>query len=246
MKKIFLIALVSLSLFGSEITIAVAANVSYAIDELISTFNKTYPKVKVLPILSSSGNLFAQIRNGAPFGIFMSANMKYPNKLYTLGLATTKPIIYAQGALAVVSKKSLEFSNNLDSLKGNNIKSIAIANPDTAPYGKASVEAFKNAKIYADIKKKLIYAQTINQVLTYALNATDLGIVSKSALYSPKLKNTKLHYKDLNSSLYTPIKQGAVILYRQKNNENIKAFYDFIQSEKAKKIFIKYGYWVDE
>lgn len=242
MKKIFLIIFLSISLFASEIKIAVAANVSYALDELIGAFNEIYPNVKVIPIISSSGNLFAQIRHNAPFGIFMSADMKYPQKLYELGLSATKPVVYAQGSLAIVCRKNIDFTNDLKFLE--NLKSIAIANPDIAPYGKASVEALKKAKVYEKVKNKIIFGQNISQTFTYALNATDVGFVAKSALFSPKLKNTKLYHKDVNTSLYEPINQGTIILYKQKDDKDIKAFYDFILSKKAKDIFKKYGYLV--
>ena len=143
MMKTLLIVLVLLgvTLSAGEITIAVAANVSYAIDELKVAFAKSHPNTKVRVILGGSGKLTAQIKNGAPYGLFMSADMRYPQALYDEKIATTKPIVYAEGALAYLSVKKLDFSKGMALLKSDAIEKIAIANPKTAPYGKATEEA---------------------------------------------------------------------------------------------------------
>ena len=104
MKKILiLITLLGTWAFAGAINIAVAANVSYAINDLKKEFNKIYPNTKVNVTLGSSGKLTAQIKHGAPYQLFMSANMKYPNTLYNDKIAITKPIVYAQGSLAILS-----------------------------------------------------------------------------------------------------------------------------------------------
>ncbi|RLA83838.1 MAG: molybdate ABC transporter substrate-binding protein [Epsilonproteobacteria bacterium] len=234
------------SLFAGDVNIAVAANVSYAIDDLKNEFNKIYPNTKVRIILGGSGKLTAQIKHQAPYHIFMSANMMYPNTLYKEHIAITKPLIYAQGSLAILSVKKNDFSNGINIVKNSNIKKIAIANPKTAPYGKATIEALKNAKIYDSIKMKFIYGESISQTVSYAIVAADIGIVAKSSLYSPKMAQFKkdINWIDVSPKLYTPINQGIVILKAGENNQNAKAFYDFIQSSKAKEIFKRYGYIV--
>jgi|TARA_R110002050_G_scaffold212818_1_gene348993 molybdate transport system substrate-binding protein len=247
MKKIVLgILVVSLSLFAGQINIAVAANVSYAIGDLINEFNKTNPDTKVNVTLGSSGKLTAQIKNGAPYNIFMAANMKYPEALYSEKIAITKPVIYAQGSLAILSIKKLDMSKGINLASDSSVNKIAIANPKTAPYGKAAVEAMKNAKIYDEVVKKYVYAESISQTVTYATTATDIGFIAKSSLYSPKMSMYKegLNWVDVNPKLYTPINQGIVIINDAKENKEAKAFYDFILSADAKKIFNKFGYLV--
>lgn len=236
----------TISLNAGDIKIAVAANVSYAIDDLKKEFNKTHPHIKVKVTLGGSGKLTAQIHNGAPYQLFMSANMKYPEFLYQKGIAISKPIVYAQGSLAYLSIKNIDFSEGINLVKNENIKRIAIANPKTAPYGKATVEALKNAKLYDIIKKKFIYGESISQTVSYTVTATDLGFIAKSALFSPKMAQYKkgINWADVNPELYTPINQGLVILKNGKNNSEVKAFYDFIRSKKAKKILIDFGYLV--
>ncbi|XPV68522.1 MAG: molybdate ABC transporter substrate-binding protein [Halarcobacter sp.] len=247
MKNIVLIVLLlGANLFAGSINIAVAANVSYAINDLISEFNKTNPDTNVNVTLGSSGKLTAQIKNGAPYNLFMAANMKYPKALYSDKIAITKPVIYAQGSLAILSAKQVDFSKGIMLAKDSSIKKIAIANPKTAPYGKAAVEAMKNAKIYNDVVGKYVYAESISQTVTYALTATDIGFIAKSSLYSPKMAMYKegINWTDVDPKLYTPINQGIVILSNAKDNKEVKAFYDFILGEKAKKIFNEFGYLV--
>ncbi|PLY10741.1 MAG: molybdate ABC transporter substrate-binding protein [Arcobacter sp.] len=247
MKKIVLgVLLLGITLFANKINIAVAANVSYAINDLITEFNKTNPNTKVHVTLGSSGKLTAQIKNGAPYNLFMAANMKYPNALFSENIAITKPIIYAQGSLAILSAKKLNFSKGINLAVDNSIEKIAIANPKTAPYGKAALEAMKNAKIYENIVKKLVYAESISQTVTYTLTATDIGFIAKSSLYSPKMSMYKkgINWIEVEERLYTPINQGIVILKNAKDNKEVEAFYNFILSKNAKKIFKEFGYLV--
>ncbi|MEA3419618.1 MAG: molybdate ABC transporter substrate-binding protein [Campylobacterota bacterium] len=247
MKKYFSVLMLTLSLLtAGEITIAVAANVSYAIDELKAEFTKTDPDTKLQVTLGSSGKLTAQIKNGAPYGLFMSANMKYPEALYSDKIAITEPVVYAQGALAYLSIKPLDYTKGISLLTSEKITKIAIANPKTAPYGKAAVEAMKNAKVYDSVKTKFIYGESISQTVAYAVTAADIGFIAKSSLYSSKMSQYKenVNWAPVDPKLYTPIKQGIVLLKYSNNNKEYRAFYDFVLSDKARMIFKKYGYIV--
>lgn len=245
MKKILLSLIFILSsLNAGTINIAVAANVSYAIEDLKKEFNKEHPNTKVQVTLGSSGKLTAQIKHGAPYQIFMSANMKYPQALFQDKLAISEPLVYAKGSLAYLSTKKFDFSKGIELLNTKEISTIAIANPKTAPYGKATLEAMKNANIYESIKKKLIFGESISQTLSYCIIAADIGIVAKSALYSKKMSRYKkgINWFEVDKNLYSPISQGIVILKSAKDNNEVKAFYEFIFSKKAKIIFEKFGY----
>ncbi|RWS48770.1 molybdate ABC transporter substrate-binding protein [Arcobacter venerupis] len=246
-KKIILgLMVLSSTMFAGQVNIAVAANVSYVINELIAEFNKTNPDTQIQVTLGSSGKLTAQIKNGAPFNIFMSADMKFPESLYEENIAITKPVVYAQGAIAMLSSKELDFKKGIDLIKDDSISKIAIANPKTAPYGTAAIEAIKNAKIPDSIESKFVYAESISQVVTYATTAADVGFIAKSSLYDEKMSQYKenINWISVDPTLYKPIKQGIVIINNAKDNAEVKAFYDFILSEKAKKIFVDYGYLV--
>ncbi len=246
-KYVLLILLAAMPLLAGEIKIAVAANVSYAIDELKAAFAKTHPDTTVQVMLGSSGKLTAQIKNGAPFGLFMAANMKFPQALYKDKIATTKPIVYAQGALAYLSVKSLDFSKSIALLNSKEIGKIAVANPKTAPYGTAAIEAMKNGGVYENVKDKFVFAESISQTVTYATTAADIGFIAKSSLYSPKMAKYKqnVNWASVDPKLYTPIKQGIVLLKAAGDNAEYRAFYDFILSDEAKAIFKAYGYIVE-
>ncbi len=246
MKLLMILWMMVLVLGAKEINIAVAANVSYAIDELKAEFAKIHPEIHVNVTLGGSGKLTAQIKHGAPYGLFMSANMDYPNALYRDKVAITKPMVYAQGALAYFSVKERDFSKGVALLKSNDIRKIAIANPKTAPYGKAAMQALKNAKIYDDIRSKFVYGESISQTVSYTMTAADIGIIATSSLYSSKMVHYKrdTNWKNVDATLYTPIQQGIVLLKQSHNDGEYRAFYEFILSKKARRIFKKYGYIV--
>jgi molybdate transport system substrate-binding protein len=244
LKAIFFISFLFTFSFSSNIKIAVAANVSYAINDLILEFNKQFPNTKVLVVLGGSGRLTAQIKNGAPYELFMSANMSYPDALYKEKIAITKPIVYAKGALAILSNRKQDFTNWKQLLQTKNIRKIAVANPKTAPYGKATIEALKNLNLYNKINHKFIYGESISQTVSYTATVASIGFIAKSALYSKHMGRFKqnINWVEINPKLYTPISQGIVILKKGKNNKEVHAFYDFVQTSQAKKIFKKFGY----
>lgn len=246
LKPLLLTLLLSTFGMAETIKVAVAANVSYAINDLKTAFNKLYPNTKVQVTLGSTGKLTAQIKNGAPYQILMGANMMYPEILYKEDYAVSRPLVYAQGSLAYLSNKKQDFSQGIELLKSENIKKIAMANPKTAPYGKATMEAFKNAKLADDIKSKLVFGESISQTVTYAVKATDIGFIAKSSLYSPQMSQYKegINWSDVDPKLYTPINQGIVILKKGETSAEVSAFYTFMLSKKAKVIFEKFGYIV--
>jgi molybdate transport system substrate-binding protein len=146
----------------------------------------------------------------------------------------------------MLSAKPLDFSKGIALLANKDIEKIAIANPKTAPYGTAAIEALKNANILDKVESKFVYAESISQAVTYAMTAADVGFIAKSSLYDEKMSQYKenINWISVDPKLYTPIDQGIVILNRAKDNKEAKAFYDFILSDNAKKIFIDFGYLV--
>jgi molybdate transport system substrate-binding protein len=174
----------------------------------------------------------------------MSADMNFPQKLYTQKHTLSKPQHYAEGALVLFTIKGYDLSEGLALLTSHTVRRIAIANPKTAPYGKAAFEALQNAHLEKKLKKKFVYGESISQTLSYTIQASDIGIVAKSALFSPQMKKYKedTEWVDLDTTLYTPIKQGMVLLKRAKNRQECRLFYDFLLTPQAKNIFQKYGY----
>jgi molybdate transport system substrate-binding protein len=243
-KIVFVLLSLFLSLNAKTISIAAASNLSYVMDALTKEFQKIAPDVKVRVTLGSSSKLMTQIEHGAPYGIFMSADMNFPQTLYKDGVALSEAKVYAEGSLVLFTKRDYNISQGLKLLKSKNIKRIAIANPKTAPYGKAAFEALESTKLIKILKKKFVYGESISQTLSYTLTAADVGIVAKSALFTPKMKHFKknINWIDLPNELYNPIQQGIVFLPLSKNSTEYRAFYNFILSKKADIIFQNYGY----
>ena len=247
-RKILVTLFLSVGLMAGEVSLAVAANLGDVIEVLKKEFSLSNPNTNVSSVLGSSGKLSAQIIAGAPYDIFLSANMKFPENLYKDGVAISKPVVYASGALGMISVKGLDLSKGINVVSDAKVEKIALANPKTAPYGTATVEALKNAGLYDKVESKLVYAESISQAVQFATTAADVGFVNKSAFYSPKMK-AYVEGKDwvaVDSKLYKPIAQGVVLLKNGAKNAEAKAFYDFLLSSKAQKIFKDFGYVVNE
>lgn len=244
MKKAVLLLMVTLALHAETIRVAAAANLIYAFDALEAAFLKMHPDAQIRVTFGSSGKLMEQIRHGAPFDLFLAANMRYPEALLRDGAAVTKPVVYAQGTLAILSVKPRDFSKGIGIVGDAGIRRIAIPNPKTAPYGTATEAALNNAGVYAAVRPKLVYAESVSQAVAFAVTAADVGFIAKSALYSPKLAHFAQgkHWIEIDPKLYQPIAQGMVLLTQAKDNVFGRSFYDFILSEQAKSIFRRYGY----
>jgi molybdate transport system substrate-binding protein len=244
MKTILFLLISLLSLQAGSIRVAIAANVGYAMPDLVKAFESRHPDTHVDTLIGGSGKLAAQIQRGAPFDLFLSANMAYPIKLHATGDAVSPPCIYAQGALVMLGTHAHDFSRGLGLLTDSAIARIAIPNPRTAPYGKAAFDALTHAKLLETLRPKFVYGESISQTVTYTQKAADIGLIAKSALYAPQMRTYKegTHWREVDPVLYTPIDQGMVLLKRAANNPEAKAFYDFLLGDEARAIFVRYGY----
>ncbi len=229
MIRVLLICLISLSLFA-DIKIAVAANMSFVMPKLIEAFKKHHPQQKVRMTIGSSGKLAAQILNGANYDIFMSADSYYPLKLYERGKTWSRPVVYALGELVVASRKPLKSLQDLQ-----NLKHIAIANPKTAPYGKAAKEVLQKSRMWESLQKRLIFGESIAQTVSYVLHGADAAFIAKSALYAPKFP--KLYTLQLDPKLYKPIRQSMVLI-----DPKGASFFTFMLSGEAARILQNFGY----
>ncbi|MFM7022088.1 MAG: molybdate ABC transporter substrate-binding protein [Flavobacteriales bacterium] len=224
-----------------KITIAVAANAQYALKALETQYEKETGK-QIELIVGSSGKLTAQIKEGAPFDIFISADMDFPNQLHKGNLTLAAPKTYAYGSLVLWSAV-IEDGLLMNTLLSTNVKSIAIANPKLAPYGVAAVDVMNYYKLYEKVEKKIVYGESISQVNQYITSKTaDVGFTAKSVVMSPEMQG-KGRWIDIDKKAYKPIEQGAVLLKHAIGNKtDAEAFYNYLYSTKAKNIFKKYGY----
>lgn len=244
MKKFFMAILVvsACLLNAADIRVAAAANIGYVLEDLKAEFLKTHPNDKLDVVLASSGKLNAQITNGADYAIFMAANTKFAQDIYDKGLAVAPAEVYTRGVLVMFSKEKRDMNKGLELLKGDKIHKIAVANTKTAPYGIASLEAFKKSGVYEAIKDKLVQADSISGVLPYALSAAEIGFIPKSALTGKDEYKKNENFIEVDRALYTPLDQGMVMMKTHKDDALANDFYKFIKSEAAKAIFAKHGY----
>jgi len=238
------IGLISPLCRAQEITVAAAADLQFAMQDVAARFQKETGKtVKV--VYGSSGNFFQQIQNGAPFDMFFSADADYPRKLEAAGLAQPGSVYqYARGKLVVwVSNGSkLDLSSGMQVLLDPSIKKIAIANPQHAPYGKAAVAAMQKANIYEKVKDKFVLGENISQTASFVVSgAADVGIVALSLALSPNM-NDKGRYAEVPGTEYPPIGQACVILKSPMNKEAAGQFSSYFKSDRVADILKNYGF----
>ena len=225
----------------NSITIATAANVQFAMDTIAALFEKK-TGIQTLIIVGSSGKLTAQILQGAPYDVFVSADMKYPMEIFNNNKAQSRPEIYAYGSLVIWTLKD-SILLNLNYLTEERIRHIAIANPKTAPYGIAAYEVLKNAGIFEQVQGKLVYGESVSQANQFITSKTaDIGFTSKSVVLSSKMKNIG-KWSEIDPANYTPIKQGVIIIKRNKSQiKQAEKFYSFLFSEEIQNILNNFGY----
>jgi molybdate transport system substrate-binding protein len=229
-----------LNVFAQDkISLAVAANFISAFKEIAADF-EAKTKIKVEGTFSSTGNLYTQITNGAPYDLFLSADEERPAKLNKDGAADT-PFIYAKGQ-AVLWSANNDFCKAATwqvALKKEQVKKIAIANPQTTPYGAAAKKALEKAGMWDALQNKLVNAQDIAQSFQYAsTSAVDAGFCAMSATVSPEGK--KGCFFVINEA--PEIIQSACILKRTTSHAAVEKFVEYLASPTAKEIKGKYGY----
>jgi len=245
--KILIIALLFVCLANiaqaQKMRIAVAANAQFVAKKLAEEFKKE-TNIDVGLIVGSSGKLTTQIEQGAPFDVFLSADMKYPQELADKTLTIDQPRIYAYGQLIMWTlNKDAKLAKPSD-LTQPVFHKIAVANPTLAPYGEATIQALDKLKLTDPLKDKIVYGESIAQVNQYLLSgATEVAFTAKSIVLDPDQAD-KGKWVEVNPKLYQPIAQGVVILKSSigKNLSDAQKFYTFLFGSKAKNILKAYGY----
>jgi molybdate transport system substrate-binding protein len=247
MKRFFLPVLFLLSGCSKpsdKIIVATAANVQYVMKELKKEFEKESGK-EIEIVVSSSGKLTSQIREGAPFDVFVSADTRYPEEIFKNGGSDEKPKVYAYGTLALWSLTIPQNELSLAVLASDKVKKISVPNPKLAPYGEAAEQVLQKENLLGALKSKIVYGESITQAAQYVTTgAAEAGFNALSIILAPEMKG-KGHYTILDSSSYKPLAQAALLLRHSDNSpkkETSRQFYNFLYSQKAKAIFKRYGY----
>lgn len=222
-----------------KLTIAAAADLSFALKDAAQSFEET-TGIKSVLSLGSTGHLTTQIENGAPFDILFAANVKYIDELDAKGLIlpNTKRL-YARGRIVlVVNKKSGIRVNSLEDLLDSSVTRIAIANPGHAPYGIAAKEALTKKGLWERIKSKVVYGENVRQALQYVQTGdAPAGIVALSIADVPEVSRVLI-----DEGLYAPIDQACAVLKAGSHRKEAIAFIDFVNSQAGRVIMRKYGF----
>lgn len=245
MKRNLLIAVLVFFLFiapasaEDKLHVAVAANFISPFQELTRSFEKQ-TGIRLEATYTSTGQLYTQILNGAPYDLFLSADQEKPDLLHKVGKAEA-PFVYATGqAILWTNRQDLcQAKNWREVMAAPGLKNIAVANPKTAPYGAAAMEALKKTGILESVQGRLVYAQNIAQAFQYAATGSvDAGFCALSATTSAEGRKGCFFSIDEAS----PIVQGACLLKRTAHREAAERFVRFLASPEAVVIKKKYGY----
>jgi molybdate transport system substrate-binding protein len=239
-------ALLTVSIISKAETtiVAVAANFTKPMTDIAELFEKTTGHSAKLSF-GSSGKFVAQIENGAPFEVFLSADDKAPAKLEQSGFAVANShFTYAIGKLVLWSATANLVDDKGDILNKGGFKHIALADPKLAPYGAAAIDVLKTKSLLDKLQPLFVLGENINQTYQFVSTANaELGFVALSQVIDPKKgKIVNGSAWQVPETLYTPIKQNAVLLKKSEGNPAAPALLEFLKSPEAKAIISKYGY----
>ncbi len=240
---IFICALVlSMSAYAEKINIAAAADLKFAMDEIVAKFREVNAKDDVDVIYGSSGKFYTQIQQGAPYDLYFSADIAFPRELARSGFSFSEVIPYAFGRIVLWSATMEANKMSLESLTSSKISHIAIANPKHAPYGKRAEEALRASRLWERVEPKLVYGENIAHTAQFVQTGNaQVGIIALSLALNPALAN-KGGYWLIPDTLHAPLEQAFIITKRAQGNDLAKKFADYMRSSATRTIMTKYGF----
>jgi molybdate transport system substrate-binding protein len=229
-----------------EVTVAAAADLKFALDDVVAGFEKAHPDVNVKVTYGSSGNFFAQLNNRAPFDVFFSADVDYPRKLVAEGLADKdSEFTYAVGHLVVwVPKESPLDVEKLGAkaLLEPSVRKVAIANPKHAPYGRAAEAALKSLGVYEQVKDRLVLGENVAQAAQFAeTGSADAGVFALSLALAPTLRE-RGRFWEVPPDAFPRLEQGAVVLSWAKDRSAADALCSYVKGSEGRAVLRRYGF----
>lgn len=228
------------------VRVAAAADLKFALDEIIVAFATTNPAIEVNPTYGSSGNFFSQLSNKAPYDLFLSADIDYPRKLVEAGHATQEaPFDYAVGRIVVWVRRDSPIDveqRGIESLAHASVKRIAIANPRHAPYGRAAEAAMKTLGIHERVKDRLVLGENVAQAAQFVeAGAADIGVIALSLALAPAMKDQG-KYWPVPRDAYPTLRQGGVIPAWAKDTDAAQQLQVFITAATGRSILKRHGF----
>ena len=233
---------------AQPLRVAAASDLQAALPSIAADFEKTTGK-KVALTFGSSGNFFAQLQNGAPFDVFLSADIDYPRRLERDGQAEKGSLSrYATGRIVlwIRNDSAIDLKRGLAALTDVRVRKVAIANPDHAPYGRAAVAALQHASVYDRVLPKLVRGENISQAAQFVQSGNaDAGIVALSLALAPALTSSG-HYVEIPDRFYPPIEQAAVVIAASKQKAIARQFVDSLQQPDSARTLTAFGFVVSK
>ena len=227
---------------AGRITVAAAADLKFAMEDIVAAFRQSHPGDTVDVVYGSSGKFYTQVQQGAPYDLFFSADIAYPELLAKNGLAASAVKPYGLGRLVLWSPSRTPGKLTLTALADPAIRKIAIANPRHAPYGKRAEEALRTAGVWDKIEARLIMGENIAQAAQYVQSGNaDVGIIALALALNKELA-VKGGYVLIDDKLHTPLEQGFIVTKRAAANPLAARFADFMVTAQARKIMVRYGF----
>jgi molybdate transport system substrate-binding protein len=227
---------------ADRLTVAAAADLKFAMEEIVAAFRAANPGDEVEVVFGSSGRFHAQIQQGAPFDLFFSADIAFPRELARAGLAASEVTPYASGRLVLWSSTMDATRLTLASLADPGIRRIAIANPRHAPYGRRAEEALRASGLWEQVEPKLVYGENVSQAAQFVLSGNaQVGLVALSLAVGAELASRGGH-RLVPAHLHAPLDQGYVITRRAAANPLARRFADFMGTAPARAVMVRYGF----
>jgi len=230
----------------TPVAVAAAGDLRGVLEVLKTRFEASHPGVQLQLTFGASGSLTAQIQQGAPFDLFLSADMGFPEQLQKAGLVSANGIFpYATGSLVLWVRKGLGLDPGRDGLKvllNPAIKKISTANPQVAPYGRAGEAALRSAGLYDQVKPRLVFADNIAQAGQFLqAGSAEAGLISVPQANNPALRQTGVSWK-VPENTYPPLRQGGALLQRSTCPDQVRAFRLFLTGAEGQALLAQYGY----
>lgn len=236
------IGIAPLARAGAGITIAAAADLKFCMDELVAEFRSSHADAAIDVSYGSSGNFATQIRQGAPFDLFFSADIEYPRQLARDGFAASEVRRYAVGRIVLWSTTIDATRLTLADLARADIGKVAIANPQHAPYGKRAEEALRASGVWDKVEARLVYGENIAQTAQFVESGNArVGIIALSLALNPELAH-RGGYSLIPDELHQPLEQAFMITRRAADNALAATFADYLQTPHARALMARYGF----
>jgi len=242
----FLLACVSRPQAPQPVTVAAASDLQFALEDIAGDFRRSHPSAEIRIVYGSSGNFYTQIRGQAPFDLFLSADVEYPRRLASEGLALPDSLFtYAVGRIVVWAPAGSPLDParlGMGALEAPSVRHVAIANPEHAPYGRAAAAAMKSMGVYERVAGKLVLGENVAQALEFVESgAAEVGIVPLSLAVAPPVRS-RGRYWEVPPGAYPAIEQGGAILARARGSRLALDLRNYLAGPAVRDRLKQYGF----